>query len=174
MIRYIQQMRTVSLTRSALLPLLLAPLLLTATSCGKKPPASYTSCTTLPNDLVKMATCGSVLVAYQDIDGAADLGPMAYGAFNDGLVQGMAQSADTTPAVHVESARFTINGQSVEGQHMRVAWTQGGEPRTLTGYSVALFKSDNIRLGACFGLAGPGSEDNCTELLPYVMEKGLR
>jgi len=167
-------MRTVSLTRLTLLPLILAPLLLTATSCGKKPPASYASCAKLPNDLVKMATCGSVLVAYQDIGGAADLGPMAYGAFNDGLVQGMAQSADSTPAVQVEPTRFTINGQSVQGQHMRVDWTQGGEPRTLTGYSVAVFETSNIRLGACFGLAGPGSETDCTELLPYVMEKGLR
>ena len=158
-----------SLPALALLVIALTP----ATSRAGKP-SVYKTCQALPNDTVRMATCGSVLVAYQDIAGAASMSSVAYDAFNQGLVQGMAQSADTTPAVQSKPNPFVINGKPADGQYMRVDWTQQGEPRTLTGYSVATTKKVVIRLGACFGLAGPGSEAPCLELLPFVMKKGLK
>lgn len=158
-----------SLPALAVLALALTP----ATSRAGKPPI-YKSCEALPNDTVHMATCGSVLVAYQDIAGAAGMGQVAYDAFNQGLVQGMAQSADTPPTVQSRPNPFVIKGKIADGQYMRVDWTQQGEARTLTGYSVAATTKEDIRLGACFGLAGPGSEAPCLELLPFVMKKGLK
>ena len=153
-------------------PFLLLPLLLAG--CAHKPPAELSSCTVIPNELVTMAICGQIIVAYQDITAPPDQGPPAFEGFNQGLVTGLTNKATNTPDVEKEDHPFAVNGAMVPGTFMTVKWDENDLHRQMSGYSAAIYGPSKMRLGACFGLADAGSEQPCLNALPYVMANGIK
>ncbi len=134
-----------------------------------------TACTRMDSAGIKMAMCGGVMVAYQDIPGDPSLGPVSFDAFNQGLVQGLTgNSTGDAPVVNTESYPFVVKGKPVDGRHMNVSWTEETGARAMGGYSAGSYSKKSMRFGACFGLLEPGSEAPCLEILPYVMAKGLK
>lgn len=152
--------------------LLLLPFLLAG--CAHKPPAELSACQVVPNDLVTMAICGQIIVAYQDIQAGPDQGPAAFDGFNQGLVQGLTGKATSTPDVKSNKYPFSVKGQTVPGTYMTVSWDEGDLHQVMSGYSAGMYGKSQMRLGACFGLAEAGSEDPCVQALPYVMAYGLK
>ncbi|HNC96090.1 MAG TPA: hypothetical protein PKW90_08210 [Myxococcota bacterium] len=151
-------------------------LLLSSLALAAPKPASMEACTRMDSAGIKMAMCGGVMVAYQDIPGDPSMGPVSFDAFNQGLVQGLTGNAveGEAPVVNTESYPFVVKGKTVDGRHMNVSWNEETGARAMGGYSAGSYSKKNMRFGACFGLLEPGSEAPCLEILPYVMAKGLK
>lgn len=149
-------------------------LFLLLSACGPKHPAELDTCIIMPNDLVTMASCGTIMVAYQDLSAPAAQGPIAFDAFNEGLVEGLTGKATGTPVVKKQAFPFVVNGEQVPGRYMTVSWDEGTTHREMSGYSAGLYEKKSLRLGACFGLLDAGSERPCEQMLPWVMAHGLK